>query len=97
MQHDSQALARYTVELARPAEGWTDLERTVARAREAAVALSDQGVPVRLLRTIFVPEDDACFFLYEGPSAESVRAAAEAGALAGAPLAVAQLPAKGAS
>jgi hypothetical protein len=31
---------------------------------------------VRFLRSIFVPEDDACFFLYEGPSAESVRAAA---------------------
>jgi hypothetical protein len=31
---------------------------------------------VRFLRSIFVPEDGACFLLYEGPSAESVRAAA---------------------
>jgi len=31
---------------------------------------------VRFLRSIFVPEDDTCFLLYEGPSAQSVRAAA---------------------
>jgi hypothetical protein len=31
---------------------------------------------VRFLRSIFVPEDGACFLLYEGPSAQSVRAAA---------------------
>ena len=31
---------------------------------------------MRFLRSIFVPEDDACFLLYEGPSAQSVRAAA---------------------
>ena len=31
---------------------------------------------MRFLRSVFVPEDDACFFLYEGPSAQSVTAAA---------------------
>ena len=35
-----------------------------------------EGERVRFLRSVFVPEDDACFLLYEGPSAESVRAAA---------------------
>jgi hypothetical protein len=35
-----------------------------------------EGQQVRFLRSVFVPEDDACFLLYEGPSAESVRAAA---------------------
>ena len=35
-----------------------------------------EGEQVRFLRSIFVPEDDACFFLYEGSSAQSVRAAA---------------------
>ena len=84
MWQEGQALERFTVEVAPPAEGWTDLERTIASAREAAVALNEQGVPVHLLRTIFVPEDDACFLLYEGPSAEAVLAAVEAAALAGA-------------
>jgi hypothetical protein len=35
-----------------------------------------EGEHVRFLRSIFVPEDDACFFLYEGPSAQSVKVAA---------------------
>ena len=35
-----------------------------------------EGEHVRFLRSIFVPEDDACFFLYEGSSAQSVKDAA---------------------
>ena len=35
-----------------------------------------EGEHVRFLRSVFVPEDDSCFFLYEGASAESVKAAA---------------------
>jgi hypothetical protein len=62
---------RYTVELRMPQAGWADVQAAAARARAAC-----EGGPVRFLRSIFVPEDDACFFLYEGPSAQSVRAAA---------------------
>jgi hypothetical protein len=61
---------RYTVELSLPRAGCTDVEEAAARARAAT---ADDGV--RFLRSIFVPEDDSCFLLYEGPSAESVRAA----------------------
>jgi Protein of unknown function (DUF4242) len=70
-----QALARYTVELEEPPDGWAELSDATARARQAARELREQGVPVRLLRSIFVPEDDTCFLLYEGPSAEAVRTA----------------------
>jgi uncharacterized protein DUF4242 len=62
---------RYTVELCLPDAGCADVRQAAARARETA---STEGV--RFLRSIFVPEDDTCFLLYEGPSAESVRAAA---------------------
>jgi hypothetical protein len=62
---------RYTVEVWLPGAGFADVQETAARARAAT-----EGEPVRFLRSIFVPEDDACFLLYEGPSAESVRAAA---------------------
>lgn len=62
--------AHYTVELATPAEGWSHLEQLTARARRAAEELRDEGLQVRFLRSIFVPEDDACFLLYEA-SAES--------------------------
>jgi RNA:NAD 2'-phosphotransferase (TPT1/KptA family) len=62
---------RYTVELRLPQAGWADVQEVTARARAAT-----EGERVRFLRSIFVPEDDACFLLYEGPSAQSVRAAA---------------------
>jgi uncharacterized protein DUF4242 len=62
---------RYTVELRLPHAGCADVREAAARARAAT-----QDGPVRFLRSIFVPEDDACFLLYEGPSAESVKAAA---------------------
>ena len=61
---------RYTVELRLPHAGCADVFEAAARARETT------GDGVRFLRSIFVPEDGACFLLYEGPSAESVRAAA---------------------
>ena len=31
---------------------------------------------MRFLRSVFVPEDESCFFLYEGPTADAVREAA---------------------
>ena len=69
-------LARYVVEL-RPLEsGWAELQHAAAKARQATDELRREGADVRFLRSIFVPEDDACFFLYEGSSAEAVRAAA---------------------
>jgi hypothetical protein len=71
-----EALARYTVELSRPEGGWRELQQTSTRARQAAEEIQGEGKPVRFLRAIFVPEDDVCLFLYEGPSAEVVREAA---------------------
>jgi hypothetical protein len=69
-------LARYTVELRLPETGWTDIRDATARARQVTEELRREGHHVRFLRSIFVPEDDACFFLYEGPSARVVKAAA---------------------
>jgi Protein of unknown function (DUF4242) len=76
------SLAHFTLQLRRPAGGWADLERTTARAREAAVAMQAEGIGVRLLRSVFVPEDDTCFLLYEAPSGETVRQAAARAGLA---------------
>jgi len=46
------------------------------RARLEADRLSDEGTPVRLVRAIFVPEDETCFYLYEGETLEAVLEAA---------------------
>lgn len=73
---------RYTVELHLRRTGWADLQDAAARARQATEQMRREGEHVRFLRSIFVPEDDACFFLYEGTSAESVKAAATRAELA---------------
>ena len=52
------------------------------RARLAAESLSKAGSRVVLVRSIFVPEDETCFLLYEAASPDAVRAAM---ALAGLP------------
>jgi hypothetical protein len=45
------------------------------RARQAAQELTILGTPVRYMRSIFVPEDETCFLLYEAASPDDVRVA----------------------
>jgi hypothetical protein len=52
------------------------------RAGLAAQRLRRDGASVRYLRSIFVPEDETCFLVYEARSADDVRRAAS---LAGLP------------
>ena len=52
------------------------------RLVEAAADLTVEGQPVRLVRSIFVPEDETCFFLYQAASADAVREAARRASLA---------------
>ncbi len=42
------------------------------RARAAAEELSREGVPIRYVRTTFLPDDETCFHLFEASSAEAV-------------------------
>jgi hypothetical protein len=66
------AIARYhLVELHRPQGGWGELQAAAAQARSAAEQVSSEGTPVRFLRSIFVPDDETCFHLFEG-TAEAV-------------------------
>jgi hypothetical protein len=50
-------------------------------ARQVAEELSRQGTAVRYLRSIFVPQDETCFHLYEATSIESVLQVAELASL----------------
>jgi hypothetical protein len=52
------------------------------RAGLAALRLRHDGGSIRYLRSIFVPEDETCFLVYEAGSLEVVRRAAS---LAGLP------------
>ena len=57
------------------------IERDAERVRLAAEEQTRRGIPVRFLRTIFVPDDETCFLLFEASSAEAVRDAADLAAL----------------
>jgi hypothetical protein len=65
-------LESYVPKVAEPAPG--ELTRRLDTAAQAL------GSEVRYVRAIFVPEDETCFYFFEGPSAEAVRlVAARAG------------------
>jgi Protein of unknown function (DUF4242) len=49
------------------------VEQGAARVRRAAEDYSREGTPVRYLRSIYVPDDETCFLIFEAPSAEAVR------------------------
>jgi len=48
--------------------------RSVRRARLAAEKQTRQGTPVRYLRSMYLPDEETCFLLYEAESAEAIRA-----------------------
>jgi hypothetical protein len=47
------------------------------RARSAALQLTREGTPVRLERSIHIPEDEICFFMFNAPSGTDAALAAE--------------------
>jgi hypothetical protein len=47
------------------------------RARSAALQLTREGTPVRLERSIHIPEDEICFFVFNAPSGSDAALAAE--------------------
>ncbi len=65
------------MELYVPRSGATAADGLARRAQLGAEELTREGTPVRCARSIFVPEDETCFLLFEAASADDVRAAAE--------------------
>jgi len=55
---------------------------SVRRARLAAEEQTRQGMPVCYLRSMYLPDDEICFLLYEAESAEAPRRAAALAAIA---------------
>ena len=54
--------------------------RAAITARSAAEQLAREGTDVELVRSVFVPEDETCIFIYNADSLDSVRLAAQRGA-----------------
>jgi hypothetical protein len=64
-------MPEYLVELYLPRDSLAPAE-AVRRVRSSANAMSREGKWVRYTRSIFVPEDETCFLLFEAASAELV-------------------------
>ena len=69
-------MAAYLVERYLSRAEATGVDRDAANAARAARQLTREGTPVRYLSSIFVPEDETCFLLYEAASADAVCEAA---------------------
>ncbi len=63
---------QYLVELYLPRRDEAALADAAVRARAASDALTSEGKQVRYLRTIFVPQDEIRFHLYEAQAADVV-------------------------
>jgi hypothetical protein len=50
--------------------------RASKAARSAAAQLAREGTPVELVRSVFVPEDETCMYIYEADSIDTVHLAA---------------------
>jgi hypothetical protein len=51
------------------------------RARSAAEELTRERTPVRFERSIHVPEDELCFFVFDGPSSRDAALVAQCAGL----------------
>ena len=69
-------MAEFLVELYVSRTNERDLDSVVRRARLAAEELTRSGTAVRCLRSIYIPEDELCFLLFEAASTHDVRDAA---------------------
>jgi hypothetical protein len=74
-------MAEFMVECYVSREDGDRVTRVAESARRAVEELNRKGIPVRYLRSIFVPEEETCFFLYEASSADVVREAARRSSL----------------
>jgi Protein of unknown function (DUF4242) len=70
-------MGRYLAELYLSKSAAGDVASATARARAATADAEDDDMPIRCLRSIFVPEDETWFLLYEAPTAAAVKRAVE--------------------
>jgi hypothetical protein len=69
---DNGAVGTYLVEAYLARLRASELAQAASRAQAAAEELSRQGDSVRYLRTIFLPQEETCFHVYEAASADDV-------------------------
>jgi hypothetical protein len=68
-------MPRYMVERHLPGFTGDQLPGAAGSAKRTTEAMSGEGTPIRYLRSTFVPSEEKCFCLFEGPSVEVVEEA----------------------
>jgi hypothetical protein len=74
-------LTEFLIELYAPRADCAAVTAATARVGRVAAQLTAEGTPVRVVRSIFVADDETCFVLVEAASAAEVRATAERAAI----------------
>ena len=70
-------MAKYLVERYLPGITDEQLAAAAGRAKATTAQLSKEGTAVSYLRSTFIPGEEKCYCLFEGPSADAVRLANE--------------------
>ena len=68
-------MAKYLVERYLPGLTPDQLAAAAGSAKRTTETMTHEGTPVQCLRSTFIPGEEKCFCLFEGPSAEVVRTA----------------------
>ena len=68
-------MPKYMVERHLPGITSDQLSAAAARAKSTTAQMSEEGTPIRYLRSTFVPGDEKCYCLFDGPSADAVEQA----------------------
>jgi hypothetical protein len=71
----------YLVEVYLPRSRAHEARATARRARAAAEQLSREGVPIRYVRTTYLPDDETCFHHFEARTPAAVEEATRRAAL----------------
>ena len=68
-------MTKYLVERYLPGMSAEQLAAAAGSAKRTAATMTQEGTPIQYLRSTFIPGEEKCFCLFEGPSAEVVRTA----------------------
>ena len=70
-------MPRYMVERHLPGLTPDQLQAAATAAKRTSLEMTREGTPVRYLRSTYVPGEQKCFCLFEGPSVDAVEQANE--------------------
>lgn len=68
-------MPKYMVERHLPGITSDQLSAAAARAKSTTAQMSEEGTPIRYLRSTFVPGEEKCYCLFDGPSTDAVEQA----------------------